>query len=244
VIHAQVSEVSELPQPQTTPQVQPITLSGLGELSGLEGFMGMSGVMKVLEAQNQVRDKDYDIRKTNDKNEELKEKLGELEKEFDELENENERLWEENNRIKAENLKLEQFRPEGNFKLFGFDGTKLLGTIVGESVKHIAKSNPEGALKIAARLGLTSEDLSGFLEDSREALPDNTTENEDEQLTEAQQRQLEVCNQIRDWLRGVPSKELTELYRILYVLTNHTKLIQPTIDYLKGKTPEKDEEQS
>jgi hypothetical protein len=118
-----------------------------------------------------------------------------------------------------------------------------LGTIVGESVKHIAKSNPEGALKIAARLGLTSEDLSGFLEDPREALPDNTNENEEEELTEAQQRQLEVCNQIRDWLRGVPSKELTELYRILYVLTNHTNLIKPTIDFLKGKTPEKEEEQ-
>jgi len=236
VIHAQISEtneVTDLPKPQQPP------FSGLGELSGLDGYMGMAGVMKVLEAQNQVRDKEYDIRKTNDKNEILLEKLGEVEREFDELEQENERLWEENNQLKADNLKLEQFRPEGNFKLFGFDGTKLLGTIVGESVKHIAKSNPEGALKVAARLGLTSDDLAGFLEETQETAPELTPQ--EEELSEAQGRHLEVCNQIRDWLRSVPSKELTELYRVLYVLTKNPNLVAPTIDFLKGK--HKEEEQ-
>ena len=243
VIHAQISEVSEVSDlPKSQSQIQP-ALNGLGDLSGLDGYVGMAGVIKVLEAQNQVRDKEYDIRKASDKNEELAEKLGDLEREFDELETENERLWEENNRIKAENLKLELYRPEGNFKLFGFDGTKLLGTIVGESVKHIAKSNPEGALKVAARLGLTSDDLAGFLDEPTEALTDNFPEGQDEELSEAEQRHLEVCNQIRDWLRSVPSKELTELYRVLYVLTHNVNLIQPTIEFLKGKNP-KEEEQS
>jgi hypothetical protein len=230
------------PAPQNyVPAAQPSQpLPGLGSL---EGFTGLAGLEKVLEARTQVRDKEYELRVASDKMTAIQEKLGDLEKEFDEIEQENEKLWDENNHLKTENEKLKKYKPEGNFKLLGFDGSKLLGSIIGESVRHIARKNPTGALKIAERLGLTSDDLAGFIEDGTPEEHLTPEQPDNEQLTEAQQKHLAVCDEIRDWLYDVSTDELTDLYRVLYVLVHNTALVQPTITFLKSKTTQREEKE-
>jgi hypothetical protein len=197
------------------------------------GLNGLGGVQAYLDFHKQITDLEFDkrmlqfqIENLTKENQAKEKKINQLEKELDEIEDENEEL-------NGVNSQLEKYVP-GNFKIFGMDGTKVLGAVATSILDTYIKRNP---LAISKLTGLDTKEIAGLLGNDEQQNQDRNQTANDTQTSVSEVKEKDekdtAIEEVSKWLTRLSEDDFEKNFAIILFLYENPNEVDNIYEFIK-----------